>query len=129
MNLVESLPVILCCFHFALFSVKKLLCHTCSPSDLYLYGIKNRIISTYSCLVFFFIFCFHRGIEAFFSLTKNYACISPSLAIFVVFMKELRTFRKRSQVRQLFLFAMAKLDEAKSRKFDVRTVRPPKSVR
>ncbi|CAM9179295.1 unnamed protein product [Ascophyllum nodosum] len=42
---------------------------------------------------------------------------------------ELRSFRKSSEVRQLFLFVRSRLEEAESRPFDVRTVRPPKSVR
>ena len=41
----------------------------------------------------------------------------------------LRKFRKNSDVRQLFLFVRSELDGAKTKLFDVRTVRPPTSVR
>lgn len=41
----------------------------------------------------------------------------------------LRTFRKSSDVRQLFLFVRSELEGAKTKPFDVRFVRPPSSVR
>eukprot|EP00903_Cladosiphon_okamuranus_P012492 g11697.t1 len=43
--------------------------------------------------------------------------------------RELRKFRKASSVRQLFLFVRSELEGAKTRPFDIRTVRPPSSVR
>lgn len=41
----------------------------------------------------------------------------------------LRTFRKTSDVRQLFLFVRSELEGAKTKPFDVRFVRPPSSIR
>eukprot|EP00752_Nemacystus_decipiens_P004966 g4518.t1 len=41
----------------------------------------------------------------------------------------LRKFRKVSAVRQLFLFVRAELEGAKNKPFDIRTVRPPSSIR
>lgn len=41
----------------------------------------------------------------------------------------MRRFRKSSNVRQLYLFVEAELEGAVSKAFDVRTVRPPSSVR
>ena len=53
-------------------------------------------------------------------------CLSVSLACP---RQVLRKFRKSSDVRQLFLFVREELDGAKTKAFDVRTVRPPISVR